>query len=365
MASSIQSSSNRLVYLDWVRGVAALIMLQGHVFHSFSERSAREGSAYVFSQFLGGLAPAAFLFLTGVTLAFLMTNRERQRLGVAARIRAALGRSSYLFGIAFLFRLQLFLTGLPDSSWTDMFKVDILNAMGLAILLFSPLAALAAEQRVRAGALLGLAVAAAAPLVSAGDWTWLHPFARHYIVPDYNFFSFFPWAAFVAFGISAGTILRLAGQSHTQRLMQWSALAGLSLIVGGRYFSEVPYTLYDRSEFWLNSPMLIFMKLGVMLLALPFAYLWTSHGLGARWSWVSQIGTTSLLVYWVHIELVYGRWFGSWKDSLPAAQCALASVVLIGLMVGLSLLKTYWRPIRAALASLGYLPPEPERVSGD
>jgi uncharacterized membrane protein len=300
-----------------------------------------------------------------VTLAFLMVSRERQRLGAVARVRAALGRAGYLFGIAFLFRLQLLLSGLPETSWIDFFKVDILNGMGLALLLLSPLAALAAEQRVRAGALIGLAVAAAAPLVSAGDWTWLHPFARHYLVPDYNFFAFFPWAAFVAFGLSAGTILRVAGPGHTQRLMQWSALAGLALIAGARYFSEVPYTLYDRSEFWLNSPMLIFMKLGVILLALPFAYLWTTHGLGARWSWVAQLGTTSLLVYWVHIELVYGRWFGAWKESLPAAQCALAAVLLIGLMIGLSVLRTEWRSIRAALASLGYLPPEPERVSGD
>ncbi len=365
MASSLQSSSNRLAYLDWIRGVAALIMLQGHVFHSFAEKGAREGSAYVFSQFVGGIAPAVFLFLTGVTLAFLMTSRERRGLGAAARVRAALGRSSYLLGIAVLFRLQLFLTGLPDNSWTDIFKVDILNAMGLAILVFSPLAALAAEQRVRAAAALGLGVAAASPLVSAADWSWLHPFTRHYFVPDYNYFAFFPWAAFVAFGISAGTILRLAGQINTQRLMQWSALAGLALIVGGRYFADVPYSLYEKSEFWLNSPMLILIKLGIILAALPFAFLWTGSGPSERWSWVRQLGTTSLLVYWVHIEMVYGRWLGGWKESLPVAQCAVAAVILVGLMVGLSVLKTRWRSVRAALSVLGYLPPAPERVSGD
>ena len=365
MSSSVQSSTNRLAYLDWARGAAAVIMLQGHVFHSFAEKSVREGSAYVFSQFVGGIAPAIFLFLTGVTLAFLMASRERRGLGAAARFRAALGRSGYLFGIAFLFRFQLFLTGLPDNSWTDIFKVDILNSMGLAILVFSPLAALTAEQRVRAGAMLGLAVAATSPLVSAADWSWLPPLARLYIVPDYNLFAFFPWAAFVAFGVSAGTILRMAGQINTQRLMQWSALAGLALIVGGRYFSDLPYTLYDKADFWLNSPMLILIKLGIILVALPFAYLWTSHGLGGQWSWVRHLGTTSLLVYWVHIELVYGRWFGAWKESLPVARCAVAAVILIAVMVGLSVLKTHWKAIRAALAWFGNMPPAPERVSGD
>ena len=33
-----------------------------------------------------------------------------------------------------------------------------------------------------------------------------------------------------------------------------------------------------------------------------------------------QFGTTSLLVYWVHIELVYGRWLYFWKDSLSVPR---------------------------------------------
>ncbi|MBI4874564.1 MAG: DUF1624 domain-containing protein [Acidobacteria bacterium] len=355
-----------MAFLDWTRGAAALIMLHGHVYHAFAEKSAHESGAYVLSQFVGGMAPAAFLFLTGITLAFLMAGRERRGVSAGGRVLAALRRSGYLFGIAVLFRLELFATGLPDNRWTDLFKVDILNCMGLAILLFSPLAALAAEQRVRWGAILGTAVAGGAPLISALNWNWLHPFLRDYVVPDYNYFAFFPWAAFVAFGISAGTIVRLSGPMNLPRLMQWSALAGLALIAGGRYFSELPYSLYDKSEFWLNSPMLILIKLGVLLLALSFAYLWTAHGAGRRWSFVRQLGTTSLLVYWVHIELVYGRWFGAWKESLPVVLCAATAVLLIAAMVGLSLLRTRWPSVRAWLAAQSFRPPlTPERVSGD
>jgi hypothetical protein len=45
-------------------------------------------------------------------------------------------------------------------------------------------------------------------------------------------------------------------------------------------------------------------------------------------------------VYWVHIELVYGRWFGFWKESLTYPQVVLFSAVLIGLMTLLSILRT-------------------------
>ena len=47
-------SSNRVVFLDWMRGVAAIIMLQGHTFDAFANAEARNGSAFIFSQFFGG-----------------------------------------------------------------------------------------------------------------------------------------------------------------------------------------------------------------------------------------------------------------------------------------------------------------------
>src|SRR5262245_60629438 len=91
-----QTSSARLRYLDWTRGVAALIMLQGHTFHSFTRPELREQSWYVLSQFVGGIAPAVFLFLTGITMAFRMDSDERRGLKPMARVLSALSRARYL-----------------------------------------------------------------------------------------------------------------------------------------------------------------------------------------------------------------------------------------------------------------------------
>jgi hypothetical protein len=86
--------------------------------------------------------------------------------------------------------------------------------------------------------------------------------------------------------------------------------------------------------------------------------------LAASWSWVRQLGTTSLLVYWVHIELVYGRWFGAFKGSLSNVTCGIAAIAVILLMVGLSVLRTRWNTVRPTLLSyFSYNPPR--RASGD
>ncbi len=363
--TAFKPSSSRLAFIDWTRGLAAVIMLNGHVFHSFTRPDDRGGSAFVLTQFVGGMPPAIFLFLLGVTLACLMESKERQAVSPMGRVVTALRRAGYLLGIAALFRLQLFLVGVPNTNWRDLLRVDVLNAMGFAVVAFAGLAVLTTAARVRAGALTGLLVAFGAPLVSMFDTSGVPEPLRAYIVPDPLAFGFFPWAAFVAFGLSAGSILRLVRREQFDRVMQWGALAGLILIVGARYCSDVPYSLYGKSDFWLNSPWLVLIKLGVILVTLAAAYLWTQHAGSSGWSWVRQFGITSLLVYWVHTELVYGRWLYFWKERLTQGEAALASLGVILLMLGLSTLKTNWKNLRPIRLSIGYTVATPRRVPGD
>jgi hypothetical protein len=212
------------------------------------------------------------------------------------------------------------------------------------------------SERARLCAVLGVAIAAASPLISQLDWSRVPPLVKNYIAPDYMFFSFFPWAAFFVFGLSAGSVIRLVEDAQMDRAMQWAALIGAGLIVGGHYFSDLPYSLYTKSEFWLNSPALVLIKLGVILWMVPFAFIWTRYAANAGWSLVSQLGTTSLLVYWVHIELVYGRWLGVWKESLDNTQVAILTAAVISLMLLLSVLKTSAKKWKAMPAAMRWYP---------
>jgi hypothetical protein len=360
-----KTSTHRLQYLDWVRGLGALIMLQGHVFHSFLRNDLRGGGPYVLSQFVGGMPPAIFLFLTGVTLAFMMDSAERKGMRPLERLTTAFRRSGYLFTLAFAFRLQLWVFAQP-APWTDLFRVDILNCMGFSIALLSVMAVFRTTERARFCAMAGLAIAFGSPLVSQMNWSGMPALLRAYIVPDLNAFGFFPWGAYLAFGMSLGSVIRSIPQEATERVMQWTALLGGGAIVACQYFAAQPYSIYANSDYWLNSPAQVVTKQGVTLLLLAVAFLWTRYAAAGRWSWVRQLGTTSLLVYWVHIELVYGRWLWFWKSGLTVAQTVLGATVLILLMVGLSTLKTYRHRVAAALADMGWwLGPKPDRVPGD
>jgi len=60
-----------------------------------------------------------------------------------------------------------------------------------------------------------------------------------------------------------------------------------------------------------------------------------------------KLGRHSLIVYWVHIEIVYGRWFWRTRGALTLTQGALALAGVLAAMTALAYL-IEWRPRRGA-----------------
>ena len=338
-ATVAPKKKKRILFLDWTRGLAALIMLQGHTFHALIRPELKATSGlYRYSQFFGGEAAAIFLFLTGITYGLGM--HKRRDLPAGQRVISALKRARYLFVLAILFRLQMWAFALPWSHFEDLLKVDILNLMGAAAALLS-IVALAPDgmRRARWAVLAGVVIAGAAPLMTdlsrSGLLTGWPAAITGYFIPGSESFSIFPWGAFLAFGLAAGNLIPLVPHEAWSRVMQWAAIVGFGLIYGGIYFSDLDIQLYSHSEFWLDGPGLIACKMGVALLIATAAFLWTEH-LSSGWSFVRLLGTTSLAVYWVHIELVYGVWFGFYRQVLNPWECIVSALVLIALMVAMS-----------------------------
>ncbi|MBV8863917.1 MAG: DUF1624 domain-containing protein [Acidobacteriaceae bacterium] len=358
-----KKSSGRLAFIDWTRGFAAVVMLQGHVFDSFTRTDLRNKGPFILSQFLGGMPPAIFLFLTGITFAFLMDSHGRQGAKPWARVVAALKRSRYLFLIAFLFRIQLYVFGFPTSPAGELLRVDILNCMGMAMLILAPMAVFSTLERIRLCTILGLVIAGLAPVISMIPTSSVPGIVRAYLFPSYNYFGFFPWAAFLAFGLAMGSVLRLVKQEALGHAMGWTLGIGIGLTLAAYYFSSLPYSVYQKSEFWLNSPAMILIKLGVTLALLAVAYLWVNLGALDKWSLFRQLGTTSLLVYWVHIEIVYGRWLGIWKEAFSVKQVITFTILLLALMTLLSVMRTRYKSVGSFFKISPA--PEPRRASGD
>jgi uncharacterized membrane protein len=346
------SPPKRMPFLDWTRGIAVLIMIQCHVFNAYTRTDLRQDGPYVLSQFIGGMAAPLFLLLAGITLAFQMDRLDRRQASAGCRYVGALRRAGYVLTLAYLFRFSNWIFALPLPSWRIMLRVDILNCMGFAMAVLAVSAIWPAALRARFMAAAGFTIASLSPVMNALDWNGVPTVVHDYLVPSHLSFAFFPCAAYVAFGISAGTILKRMVVERMERTMQWGLLTGLTMVAAGQYFSTIPYSIYTKSNFWTDSPALVIIRVGLMLAILAAAFLWTEYGSGNRWSWVQTLGKTSLMVYWVHVVLVYGRLFEPWKKSLPVGGVTAVTAGVMLLMLALSVARLRWKPGAKAVTGM-------------
>src|ERR1700758_2646645 len=125
----------RVTYIDWMRGLACVLMFETHCYDSWLGPEAKKTEFFRYSQMGGTLPAPLFIFLAGVSVA-LVTEKLRGK-GVARGTIAKqmIRRGTEVFGLGILFRVQEFILGVPISPWTDLLRVDVLNILGLSMIL--------------------------------------------------------------------------------------------------------------------------------------------------------------------------------------------------------------------------------------
>jgi uncharacterized membrane protein len=347
-------TSGRLGYLDWGRGLCVVLMIATHGLYGWVRPEDQGHPFFQWMRLIGGFPGAVFLFLSGAVLALAAEGMHRRGAPPRAVLRAGLARGLEILGYAFLFRLWMFASGRFGAPW-DLLRVDILNCIGASLLVVGMLALPWPRRGARIAAALAIAVAIA--VITPLTWdsalaAALPPGLAGYIdgrQPG-SFFPPFPWAGFTALG-AAGGVLLASWRGREARLFGAMGVLGAALIPLGLWADRVSPPVYPRYDFWHTSPAYFAVKTGIVLLAMAAAYLLDKlPGQGP----IRQLGRTSLLVYWVHLEVIYGdHVVPSARGSLPLGQAVAAVGVLMLAMLALSYARTarwpFLRP-RDALA---------------
>ena len=380
----------RLAHIDWMRGLACVLMFQTHCYDAWLSPEARKSALFSWSQ-LGGTLPAPlFIFLSGISFA-LVTERLREKGASRNQIaKTTIRRGAEIFGLALLFRIQEFALGFPWAPWTDLLRVDVLNILGLSMVLMGVVCWLSGARTQRqsgAGAIApatagviaalrnrsifaALFAAAAVALATPPLWTTFRPRFLPWPLESYIngvhifdkpqpwLFPLFPWSAFAFAGLAVGFFLFTDTAKRKEGLVFGAIGAtGLLACFVSLKLDAWRVQLYSVYDYWHTSPNFFVMRCGILLMILFLVYAWCRWGLAqAGFSPIIQLGKTSLLVYWVHIEFVYGRF-----SILPKHQCSilLASTGLLVIflsMVVLSLLRTRWKKRRADTQKLAAAP---------
>src|ERR1700680_4887943 len=196
-------------------------MFQTHCYDSWLSPEARLNKFFMYSQ-LGGTFPAPlFLFLAGISFALMTEKLWRKGLAPAQIAHLTIRRGAEIFGLGLLFRLQEFLIAWGWAPWSDLLRVDILNTIGLSMMLMGVVCwvvLLGSQTRFALG-MTAAGVGMSISLLTLLLWTnwrprWLPWPLESYVNGVHNLgepqawlFPVFPWAAFAFMGLAVGFFL--------------------------------------------------------------------------------------------------------------------------------------------------------------
>src|SRR5262245_7512798 len=345
------SGVSRRVYIDWARGIAVLVMIWAHTMDAWTRAADRHGVAYRDGAVLGGFAAPLFLWLAGLAVVLAATRAAerpdpedapgRRTSDRARGVEVACRRGLEIFILAFLFRLQGFIVT-PGGPPVTLFRVDVLNIMGPSMvgvgLLWGAGGTLVA--RVVSCAVAAGAIGMLTPVVRASSLVDALPiWLQWYLRPagDLTIFTLFPWAGFVFAGGAVGAWLAATRHERAERKLHLILGAfGAVLIAFGFYISGRP-SIYRVSSFWTSSPTWFAIRVGILMVALSAVFALSLFRHEAPW--LAQLGRSSLFVYWIHVELVYG--YATWliRGRLPLWGVVVACAAFCAAMYGAIVLR--------------------------
>jgi uncharacterized membrane protein len=347
-------------YIDWMRGVAVLVMIEAHVFDAWTRLADRTTLAYRDLVVLAGFAAPLFLWLAGLA-AVLSAERAVRRTGSRrAATELVCKRGLEVFILAFLFRLQAFVVS-PGSVVLTIFRVDILNIMGPSILAVGLVWGITRGpvSRTLAFAVLTTLVAMVTPLVRTAEWVNALPiWVQWHIRPagDNTVFTAFPWSGFAFGGAAVGALIDAVKTDQAERRLHAALLVTGAVLVGFGFFAATLPSIYQQSSFWTSSPTYFAIRAGLLVSGLS-AFFALEQVLSRRQVYLSpleRLGRSSLFIYWIHVELVYGYASWAWRKRLPLPYTVVAYVGFCLLMYAAIVLRDrfvrtrFWQSWRAS-----------------
>lgn len=405
-APATKSTGNRgerLDFVDVLRGLAVVFMILWHSVDAWLDPALHKTGTFVVLRLLGGLAAPLFVLLAGASLGIrpLPTDPARRN----ATTLGMIGRGLEVLAFGYALRLQmwavdgrgwqtwlgwvavaaglagtiLFVGGteqlggpkparaalrlsggiglfatavtlaihIRSSAAVGLLRVDVLQCIGISIVLISLIRHFAPLDRFpAAGVVGGLLLASLTGIVAArlpgaipvplasylAAWP-VEPGTSH---PSR--FPLLPWIAYALVGFTIGTIWRNAAAKNLSLRtgLVLGAMGALLCLVcmeslphAYRITQAIPQAVY---------PMRVVYRVGMALVLAAIAV--STVRRDARWHRpLVKLGQTSMLIYWVHIAVAYGVLSKPIKASLGFGTWFVLFLALTLLMLALAELR--------------------------
>jgi uncharacterized membrane protein len=344
--------SSRVVFIDLARAFAVLFMIQGHTLGVLLAPAYQSGAAFDFWLFLRGLTSCTFLLLSGCAFAVATSRHWDAHIAWSRRLVRRLARFGFFVLLGYAMHLPASRFGdlkfVTAEGWRAFEAVDVLQCVGISLMGLQ-LLVVATKTRRRfmfAAAALSAVTVAVTPLASGIDWTRVvaRPVAAYVSGAGGSLFPLLPWAGFLLLGAFVGMSYEMWASGRPARFANRALLpAGLGLLLAGLGAHFTAVALYGDRPLTQTSPVFFVIRAGCVLLLLGgFARL--SERIRSLPPALTALSQESLLVYFVHVVVLYGSVWNVGLRQLIGARLGPGPTTMwiAVLLVSMGLLASAW-----------------------
>ncbi|KAF0151506.1 MAG: hypothetical protein FD143_1871 [Ignavibacteria bacterium] len=355
-----KSTRERIFFIDFMRAFAVIMMVQGHTIDAFlaDEYRTYDSLVYSFWVTIRGFTAPIFMVSSGVAFTY-MFRSVNLPFSQNPRVTKGLKRFVVLMLTAYLLRYPTYLlidfSHVTHQQWLTFFTVDALHLIGIGILFILFFSYLSEILKLNEYLVYTLAAAFFFLMWNVTEYiNWANnfpiPFAAYFYAGTGSLFPIFPWSGYVLAGALLGTYLaKNPGMYKTKSFNYVLAAIGVSFLAAAGIVSFIQTNFIGYKHFFTDNSFVILLRLGVVALLISFMS-FLADSVKKIPLIVQEIGRYTLVVYVVHIIVIYGSaWIPGfamfWPKSLNLTLSLLAAAAMIVLMVYLVHLINKYKPV--------------------
>jgi uncharacterized membrane protein len=332
------------------------LMVQGHTLDVLLLPSYQSSWWFSTWQFCRGFTAPTFLLLSGFSFALATIRRFEDHLVVGPKLFARLRKFAFFVLLGYVMHFPAHsvrdLSYVSAGGWQSFCQIDVLQTIGFSLIVLQ-LLVLALRRKVwfaTATITLSLMVAFFTPFFwnSAAAGSLPIAIRSALIGTTGSLFPLLPWAAYVLLGAGLGTIYLTVARSSV-RMLQLFVPVGPLLMVAGIKGEALSHRFYGELNFWPTTPHLFLTRVGFVLVVLGLATL-ALPLMQSSASTLRSLAEESLLVYFLHVDLLYGSvWNSGLRNYLGGTLTfAQAYVWVIAMIAAMTLLAYHWNRSKKA-----------------
>ena len=346
----------RLKFIDLARGIAILLMLEGHFIGLTLADEARDAThpVYIVWNFIRGFTAPLFFTVAGMIFTFLLAGAKEASFFKRVRVRKGFRRAAEL--LFWGYALQISVWNIPNyirgefDTW--FFAFHVLQCIGVGLIVLILIAGL----QKWTGKFSLVIWYGAAIVFSLGLYLWLHSLPPETYVPQgwpqlfqntlrgpRSVFPIAPWLGFTFLGGAMGAYVRsLESQPVTLKSCLWFFIlaACLKLLWLAVMIIPMPATATTSLMWFTSRATEVVAFLGIL------RWLEIRYGIGVEW--MLRVGRETFGIYIVHVIVLYSGIFGiginHWLEGkLGPWQATGGAALFIAVFIVFAQLVNAWK----------------------